>query len=689
MSKKRDDDDMVSGKQPFSRRDFFKQGAAAAGAGAVALTGASVVEAHEGGKDISWDYEADVVVLGGGGVGLTAAVRARDLGATVLVVEQNFDPGGKLSHSGGWTSLGGGDAIQERDRLGLDPENMGLTAPLAPPEDLTDDPDTLFRDVTDWSVVNTQAVAEYRYNDRELHRAWADNTVTVRQFLMDNHVRFSRVAGTHYGGGMTKARAPWAVIKLGETTDIEAGTISSEDAGSTEEERSSPFNAQALGPAPSATGFGAPGWIYGGFIIARSLEYSARKKGAKFMMNRHMDEIIRDGESGRVLGIRASYTPRFDPETGERLESYWSNGNIDERGEVINIRARKAVIVGTGGYMGNRHFRTMFDPRMSEPSIQYGDGLMGPTHEDASGIIAGMKVGGALAGLLQPYGYGLGTPQLVGIIGSSAVYDAVMPGHPAFKFIRAFGIPLGATGWEYVIAVNQVGQRFYNESAIAEHPSDYAAYPPGSAGTRVPFTPLDWRNSSVEHVRSTYNYGAAHDAALAINEGSRAPDYSSGPVWAIFDQAAVDANGWELRHPYIAEPSDGYFVQADTLAELARKVMENPYQKMPLTYLEETIARYNGFAESGTDEEFEKPVMHKIETGPFYAAIIPIAVNDSYGGLRINGKAQVVDLYGQVIPGLYAGGEASGGGRQHGIGRATVTGYMAATHAVEEPVIEG
>jgi predicted oxidoreductase len=114
--------------------------------------------------------------------------------------------------------------------------------------------------------------------------------------------------------------------------------------------------------------------------------------------------------------------------------------------------------------------------------------------------------------------------------------------------------------------------------------------------------------------------------------------------------------------------------------------MDNPYQHMPLKYLEETVAKYNAAAEAGKDEEFEKPVMHKIATGPFYAAIIPLAVNDSYGGLRINGKAQVLDMNGQVIPGLYAGGEASGGGRQHGIGRATVTGYLAATAIMQEPL---
>src|SRR5690606_22044909 len=122
-------------RKGWSRREFFRQGAAAAGAGAVALAGVEAAEAAPHGR-IRWDYEADVVVLGGGGTGLAAAVRAKDLGATVLVLEQNYDLGGKLSHSGGWTSLGGGDAIQERDRLGLDPEGWGLTAPLAPPEDL-------------------------------------------------------------------------------------------------------------------------------------------------------------------------------------------------------------------------------------------------------------------------------------------------------------------------------------------------------------------------------------------------------------------------------------------------------------------------------------------------------------------------------------------------------------------------
>lgn len=678
----------AEGKSRVSRRDFFAQGAAA-GVGAAALLGTGAAQAHEpAANTIQWDYEADVIVCGSGATGIVAAKRAHDLGAEVLVIEQNFDVGGKLSHNGGQSSFGGGDFVQERDRLGLqDADGWGLAAPLFSPEDLTDDPETLFRDTTDWSVVDNGGNANYRYNDRNFQRGWSDNAAATRQFLTDNHVRWSRIYTTHTGGGMTKARAANAIMKLSDKTDIEAGTVSREDVGNLAEEWQSPFNPQTCFPA-GAPGdiWGAPGCVGGGFVISRSLEYASRKAGVKFMMNRHLDEIIREGgDSGRIIGVRASYTPRFSPKTGKRLESFWSNGNIDETKQVIYIRARRAVIVGTGGWMGNIPFRTQFDPRLSEPSIQYSTGLMGPLHEDASGIMAGMKVGAALGGLLQPYGHTLGQPRLNSILAVSDVNDRVMPGHPAFEFIQSWGVNIGTAGWEYIIAVNQVGKRFHDEIATAGQRSVEAKYPLGTAGTNNPFTPLDWRNASVDHIRSTYNLSPGSDAAMAMNEGSRAPDYSSGPVWAIFDQAAADTNGWQLRPPFIADPPNGTFFKADTIAELARLVLGNKHQHMPLKYLEETVARYNAFADAGKDEDFEKPTMHRIDKAPFYAALIPLAVNDSYGGLKIDGHAQVIDMHGRPIPGLYAGGEASGGGRAHGIGRACVSGYMAGTYAAAEP----
>ena len=187
-------------EKAVSRRDFVTSGAAV-GLGAAVLSGPDDASA----QGIAWTYEADVVVCGAGCTGLHAAIRARDLGASVLIVDSNFDVGGKMLHSGGFVSLGGGDAIQARDRAAADPDGLGLTAPLIPPADLEDDPDLLFKDMTDWSVVDSSGVGRYRYNDRQLHRAWADNAPLTRQLQLENHVRFARIDGTHFGG---ECRAP-------------------------------------------------------------------------------------------------------------------------------------------------------------------------------------------------------------------------------------------------------------------------------------------------------------------------------------------------------------------------------------------------------------------------------------------------------------------------------------------------
>src|SRR5438477_2671851 len=141
-----------------SRRDFVKAGAAA-GLGAAILSAPGNAQAQRAPADIRWDYEADVIVCGSGGTGIVAAKRAHDLGADVLVLEQNFDIGGKLSHNSGQSSFGGGDPIQERDRLGLpDPDGFVTGKPLLPAADVTDDPETLFTDTTDWSVVSDQGI---------------------------------------------------------------------------------------------------------------------------------------------------------------------------------------------------------------------------------------------------------------------------------------------------------------------------------------------------------------------------------------------------------------------------------------------------------------------------------------------------------------------------------------------------
>ena len=135
MARKRDTGRKEPGQRiekAVSRRDFIKSGASAGVGAAVISSAAAAKDSEFGAQNIEWNYEADVVVLGAGCTGLHAAIRAHDLGASVLIVDANYDVGGKMVHSGGFVSLGGGDAIQERDRAGADPDGFGLTAPLIP-----------------------------------------------------------------------------------------------------------------------------------------------------------------------------------------------------------------------------------------------------------------------------------------------------------------------------------------------------------------------------------------------------------------------------------------------------------------------------------------------------------------------------------------------------------------------------
>src|SRR5262249_35650333 len=190
--------------------------------------------------------------------------------------------------------------------------------------------------------------------------------------------------------------------------------------------------------------------------LTRCLEFSAREKGIKFMLNRRMTELVREQPfSGRVLGVKASYTPRFDPDTGVRLESLNNNGNIDERRATVNIRAKVAVFVGSGGHGNSPTFRSMFYPAFNEPAFTSSAfALLGPLGQDASGIIAGMRIGAHLAGMQQ----NLGITQSFHIpprLATRDSYTGMLPGHPTFQFRKSTGITLGTSSYEHLIAVNQ------------------------------------------------------------------------------------------------------------------------------------------------------------------------------------------------------------------------------------------
>jgi predicted oxidoreductase len=621
-----DEQDGGTGEQDgISRRDFLKAVGVGSAAVAVAASAPPLMAASDpwGKKKVNptkipgkWDLTVDVIVIGSGAVGLPAAIRARDAGKDVLVVDCNYDIGGHAITSGGNIPLGGGTSWQKRDGI-------------------KDDPDTLFKDLVDWSVTNLQGQAIYKYNDREIHRVMADNMAPAFEFLLENGVRFAERPVDNAGANGTGLSAPR------EVHTVWAGGCSAE--------------------APAGAG---------GTNLCRDLERSARKKGVKFLLNYHMDTIFReDFVAGKVAGIQASYTPTPDGKGGI-LQPYLADGNIALNKPVINIRAKKAIIVGTGGSSGNVNFRRIADPRLTG-EVQ--NSVQEYSPQDGSGEIAILAIGGILWGTANQTLERWGNLTLSPIIGTRNNYpnirwDANTPVLPRIKYIGA-----RVRDWQDLIMVNQVGKRFWNEMAGV-------SYPPGTTNGHIKdYVIGDWKNiAKVSYTPNNYV-----DAALALNEGSGPPDYSAGPQWAIFDSDAVARERWDFSPSWAMDP--GLFFSANTIEELAQKINTCTYQKykMDPAVLRATVTRYNSFV-GGTDADFGKPrPAYKIEKPPFYAAWNTVQLHDTYMGVRVNGHCQVLTLEGEAIPGLYAGGECTGGASAHGLARCLTQGYIAGYEAAK------
>lgn len=103
----------------------------------------------------------------------------------------------------------------------------------------------------------------------------------------------------------------------------------------------------------------------------------------------------------------------------------------------------------------------------------------------------------------------------------------------------------------------------------------------------------------------------------------------------------------------------GRVVAADTLDELAAKL------KMPVENLEASIDNYNAVVRGEKKDPLGFLANNKADRqmteGPWYACQKVPTVHHTMGGLQINKHAQVLDVNGKVIPGLYAAGETTGG----------------------------
>lgn len=116
---------------------------------------------------------------------------------------------------------------------------------------------------------------------------------------------------------------------------------------------------------------------------------------------------------------------------------------------------------------------------------------------------------------------------------------------------------------------------------------------------------------------------------------------------------------------------EGYILKADTIENLAAQAQAK--FNVPKDEIVKSIERYNSFCQSGVDEDFGKAkiLLLPVDKAPFYFGPVSTGrVLYTHGGLDANENAQVVDLEGKPIEGLYAVGMCTGG---H-FGQATISG---------------
>ncbi len=189
-----------------------------------------------------------------------------------------------------------------------------------------------------------------------------------------------------------------------------------------------------------------------------------------------------------------------------------------------------------------------------------------------------------------------------------------------------------------------------------------------------------------------------------VNEGERrdvcskaAQDSAGFPTFSVFGEEIYRKGGFITEEQLAAGIKADRIFKADSLEALAAEINKRAYKgknvAMSGAALAETIAKHNGYVQNLKDPDFgkriDKGVMMTIEKGPYYAIPQWPSVHHTMGGVTITPKTEVQDIWGKVIPGLFAAGEVTGG--VHGTNRlgsnaipdACVHGYIAGQVAAD------
>ncbi|MFT7600229.1 MAG: tricarballylate dehydrogenase [Acidimicrobiales bacterium] len=257
-----------------------------------------------------------------------------------------------------------------------------------------------------------------------------------------------------------------------------------------------------------------------------------------------------------------------------------------------------AVVLAAGGFQANPEMRTRYlGPGWDLAKVR------GTRYNTGDGIRMAMEVGGSSAGNWSGC-HAVGWDQNAPEFGDLAVGDGFQ------KHSYPFGL-----------IVNAEGERFVDEGA------DFRNYTYAKYGRRV--------------LEQTHQF-----------------------AWQIFDSKVTHLLRDEYKIRQVTK------VSADTIEELAAKL-----EGVDASAFLDTIAEYNasidqsvafnpneldGRATAGITPP-KSNWANTIADGPFEAYAITCGITFTFGGVRINGNAEVLDDGGDPVPGLYAAGEMAAG----------------------------
>ena len=539
--------------------------------------------------EIKWDLEADVVVLGSGGAAMTAAISAHDFGAKqVVILEKSGMVGGTTAMSGGMLWIPGNHHQIEAGIAESDDDIVAYLDAIAPGQL---DPDTL---------------GAFMESGPEMIRYLADKTPVRLHAFADFPDYQPYMPGAKPDGGRSLDNAAFAFDQLGKWASrvnpskmayplrgslIEAINGSLDDATLAERDV---HDCRGLGQALVGALFKA--------VLDRNIPIEFEKRARK---------LIKDGD--RVIGVIAE----------------------DANGRDFRVRARRGVVIATGGFEWNEQLVKAFvrGPLTGPVSVPENEG---------DGLLMAIEAGAQLGNMQNAFWM------------QSAL--EFKPQHRNAKPNYMLGSDERARPG--AILVNRAGKRFVNEAA---------------------------------------NYNAVGKSLHAFDAGSHS--YSNLPYWLIIDQRYRDK--YPTFNALPGSPVPSYMMQAETLEELAALA------GIDAQGLVASVARFNQMVRNGHDDDFNRGdtsydnfymwgdtayqapyrTLGVIDQGPYFAVKMEAGALGTAGGPKTNGDAQVVDWNGNLIPGLYAAGNAMAavlgeayGGAGGTLGPGLTFGYIAGRH---------